>query len=165
MAALPAAAQSGPVSLTQRRINEIAAALERAHYALIEGTGERHSGELLPEYFARLMAKLPQETPAQHKARIERYLDALTRVTAASAPLRRLPALSDNSAGNRQVWQRAVQALAELPALTAKLRAEWPHELPKLSTPAVKPDSFDSELARAVWLVTTALSNLRDAQP
>jgi len=165
LVALPAAAQNSPASLTQRRINEIAAALERAHYQLIEGTGARHSGETLPDYFAHLMAKLPQETPAQHKARIEGYLAALSRVTSASAPLRRMPVLNDNSARNRQVWQRAVQALAELPGYTSRLRTEWPHEAQKLSSPAAKPDSFDSELAHAVWLVTTALSALRDAQP
>jgi len=165
LAAFASAAQSGPAALTQRRINEIAAALESAHSALIEGMGTRHPGELLPETFAHLAAKLPQETPAQHKARVERYLAILSRAVAASAPLRRMPALNDTSAGNRQVWQRAVQALDTLASYAARLRAQWPHELPKLSSPVAKPDSFDTDLAHAVWLVTGALRALRDAQP
>lgn len=165
----PIAARSQTVSITQHRINEVAASLERAHHILIEDVGKRLSGEPLPSYLTRLTAPLPAETPAQRKARVDSYITALAQAATQSASLRRMPALNDTSAGNRVLWQRAVQALNELPGCVSKLRVAWRHDQEK---PPVKPgaqekpsEAFIPLLSRAVWLVTTALGNLRDAQP
>jgi hypothetical protein len=152
--------QSG--NMTQHRINEWAAALENARIALIEGTGLRHAGESLPSYLDRIAVPLPGESPAVYRARIARYLAALTQVTTATASARRLPRLSDADPANRQRWIRATQALSYLPTHLERLCVAW-----QARTQADSPAAhlFPAELHECLNLIIAALAELRDAYP
>ena len=68
---------SGAASaVTQRRINEWAAALEQARWTLVEESGLRQPNETLHVYLYRVAQPLSAESPAQYTARIDSYLAA-----------------------------------------------------------------------------------------
>ncbi len=155
------AAAPPPTFVTQRRINEMAAALETARLALIEGTGLRRPGEGLTAYLYRIAAPLPGEPPTAFRAREQGYLAALTAAAAGTVPARRMPRLHDESPSNRQLWDRATHALSYLPKHLDRLQAAWrKRPEPNGSAPA-----FTTELRACLDLVIAALADLRDANP
>jgi hypothetical protein len=167
-----------PGAFTQRRINEMAAALERAHDALVEETGLRQNGETLEAYLARLAAPLPGEKPDRRKARIDAYVAALAKATLATAPARRMPALRDADAENQRLWHRITQSLAHLPLRIRHTEAAWQREQkfagnPKSVTPHVplrltsgsSVNTLAVELSQTLRTLNEALDALRDARP
>src|SRR5579871_6667911 len=168
--------QSAP--LTQRRINEYAASLQRARLALIEDTGLRRPQEPLTAYFARIVAACPGETAQTYAARIRGYVAALLMAAKETTPLRAMPALGDNDAANREQWLRTVKALRLLPLSIGQARATW-QRLQKQTPPVNRQDrpssnlAIDSvagrrlgaELTQATELILVAYNALRDARP
>ncbi|HZO88638.1 MAG TPA: hypothetical protein VFB38_09900 [Chthonomonadaceae bacterium] len=157
-----AAESAPPVPITQRRINEMAAALEEARRTLIAETGLRLPGEALSHYLARIAAPLPGETPARHRARITGYLAALQRATALTASGRQAPHLLDDRPANRLAWEQAASALRHLPGHVARLEAAWQRCRESRNPPSRE---FVAELGESVHLLLTAYEKLRDAQP
>jgi hypothetical protein len=154
------AQQSVGPPLTQRRINEWAAALLRARSAIVEETGLRRVGEPLNVYLIRIAHPLPGENPASRQRRLTGYVDALAAAVQATAELRRLPELHAADPANLQVWQRAVRDLAQLPDQVHRLREAG------LAASTLRPSRrFDLQLTECVALVLGAFAALRDAQP
>jgi hypothetical protein len=161
--ALASAQRAGAALVTQRRINEWAAALERARFAIVEDTRLRQPHETLDSYLKRIAQPLPGEPPAAYDRRITGYLDALSAAVDATEPARRMPALKDESLSNRQVWQRAVRDIGLLPKRVRLLRSAWQATWHLLSGRSVH--SFGAELAQTLDLVLAAFASLRDARP
>lgn len=148
--------------LTQRSINEYAAALERARFALVEETRLRLSGEPLSAYLRRIAQPLPGEPTIAYRARITSYIRSLSLCAEATTPLHHMPLLWDNGERNRQSWQRAVRSMSLLPVRTRKLRAAW-HSFAVKNAQAQR--SLDAELAQTLDIVLAAFAALRDATP
>lgn len=172
LSVMPPTAAYAQERLTQRRINEFAAALEQARFVLVEGTGLRRKGEPLQPYLHRISQPLPSETLTAYLTRISRYVDALAAAADATAPLRHSPPLSDGSMENQAVWRRSMRALSLLPARIRKLRTAWrtirtlivhPSAASRSNVPA--PPQMDVELTRTLELELSAFSALRDALP
>lgn len=160
---VPAQERPTPSAFTQRRINELAAALEQARRALNEETRLRQPGEKLPDYLRRLAAPLPAETPARYRARLERYLAALTQAATVTTMLQNVPSLHLDTPENRQTWDRAVRALKPLPLRLARVRAAWQRAESHPEKAATA--ELGSELTQTYQHVQTALDALRDARP
>jgi hypothetical protein len=161
---LPGAAQAqGVYYVTQHRINEMAAALERARVALIEETGLRQDGETLPGYLHRIAAPLPGEKPASYRIRIEGCLNALAQATDATAPIRRVPALQEAGEANRVLWQKIARSVGYLPRRMVKLHAAWKETLSKPN--AADYSALGTELTQTLTLMIVALNDLRDTRP
>lgn len=156
-----------PISVTQRQINEQAAALERARRAVAEDSGMRRPGEPLNGYLARLSVPSAHEAPAAYRKRIEGYLALFHRAAEATASARSVPTkLKDSSAGNRRTWETTSRALGFLPKRTETLSLAW-RPLQSASAGAGPEDRkrFASELSETMHLVITGLDGLRDARP
>lgn len=167
-------AQQTRSGLTQRQINALAAALQRAHRALVEETGLRHQEEPFEAYFTRIAAPLSGETPAPYKKRIEGYLSALERASQASAAFRSVPHLQDTSPENQRCWRDVAHPLRFLPGRLVKTQAAWRREQAAKKTPPTPrhpgpdpPGSSDlgSELAQTLRLINSASEALRNARP
>lgn len=170
---------SGAASaVTQRRINEWAAALEQARWTLVEESGLRQPNETLHVYLYRVAQPLSAESPAQYTARIDSYLAAFAKATAATLSVRRMPTLLDNSTANQIVWQRAVRAISLMSGRVRKSQTTWTRTrkliLQKSSgVQGTKKTFFDtagsnvlgSELEQTLGVVLEARSALRDARP
>jgi hypothetical protein len=159
---LPSGAQ--PHRMTQRRINELAATLLRAHRALIEEPGIRRADERLEAYMSRIAAPLPGETDAHYREREEGYVSAVERAAAYRGLLATRPTLRDRSVANLADWSRAEKVAAALPAAAARVRAAW------ISDRRGRPGAGETArlaggLTEAVLLLKTAFEALRDAQP
>jgi hypothetical protein len=152
-----------PPPLTQPRINEYAAALDRAVRTLVDDTGLRQPQEPLPAYLNRIVVPLPKETPSQYVARIEGYLRSLEQATRATAPLRRLPPLLDTAPTNQARWQRLTHTLSLLPRRIAKLRAAWKRE--SRHSPKPVPKTLGQEFTQTLDMALSARDGLRDARP
>ncbi len=149
--------------VTQRQINEWAAALQRARFTLIEDTGLRQPGETLDAYLRRVAQPLPGEKSPAYRTRIEGYIGALAQATHATAPARHIPQLRDGSQVNRQTWQRATRMLSLLPARLLRLRgAQQASQHPGGPESA---RSLEAELIQSMDVVLAAFSALRDARP
>ncbi len=169
-----ALAQPHGTALTQRRINELAAVLQRARLALIEDTGLRRPQEPLPAYFSRIVGVGYGEAAPARVARIEGYIAALARAAQDTASIRQVPGLRNNDAANLQCWQRAVHALTLFPTRITKARAAW-HDLrreetrnwqsSKMEVVAAPYRRLGAELTQAVELLLVAYNALRDARP
>jgi hypothetical protein len=155
--------QAATPSLTQRKINEMAATLERARLALIEDTGLRQAQEPLPIYLNRLVLPQSGEARVAYNARIEGYLKALGRTIAATAPARHAIDPRHADAANRQCWQRATQALNLLPLRMDKLQRAWREAKERDRTTGTV--ELGPELTQTLGLVIAAYSALRDARP
>jgi len=158
-----AAQAQGVYYVTQHRINEMAAALDRARVALLEEPGLRQEGETLPGYLHRIAAPLPGEKPASYRIRIEGYLDALAQATDSTAPIRRVPALQEAGEANRLLWQKIARSVGYLPRRMVKLHAAWKETLSKPS--AAGYSTLGAELTQTLTLMIVALNDLRDTRP
>jgi hypothetical protein len=152
-----------PLPLTQPRINEFAAALDRVVRALVDDTGLRRPQEPLPTYLNRIAIPLPKETPSQYVSRTEGYLRSLEQASQATAPLRRLPPIQDTNPANRARWRRLTHTLSLLPRRIAKLRAAWKRE--SRHSPKPVPKTLGQEFAQTLNIVLSARDGLRDARP
>jgi hypothetical protein len=153
-----------PSPLTQQRINEFAAALDRAVRTLVDDAGLRHPQEPLPAYFKRIVVLLPTETPTQYGVRLEGYLRNLEQSAQATGSLRKTPPLQDTTPANQARWQRIVHTLSLLPARIKKLRAVYRRERSH-KLPANAPRTLAQEFHQTLILVLSARDNLRDARP
>lgn len=157
--------------LDQRRLNELAASLQKAHRALIEETRLRREGEHLEVYMARIAAPLPNENQDRYRARVERYLAAIRQAEQATHTYRAVPVLSDRSPGNVTLWKNACRLIADLPVRVTKTQAEWrtvQAEERRAHPPAEKDraiQAFGLELTETLRLVKDASDALRDARP
>ncbi len=171
LAGLPLPGRSQPAAtITQHRINELAAALERGRYALVEDVGLRGPNETLDAYLTRLIAPLPGEKPNRWKTRLESYVAALTRATEETATGRHIPALRDTGADNRRLWQRASQDLSHLPDRLTRLQAAWKdaqktaNDGGKSPAPG-RPQPLEAQFAQMLRFLNDALEALRNARP
>ncbi len=155
---LTAVGQTAPAPLSQRRINEYAAALLTAESALLEAPRLRRPNEPLPAYCGRLVLPLPNETQARRGVRINGYFAALERAAAQTAEIRKSPPLCDSRPENQKRWQTIAAALAALPRCLRSLRADFQREK---SAPAALP----TELVQTLYALHTAKESLRDARP
>jgi hypothetical protein len=158
-----AAQAQGIYYVTQHRINEMAAALERARVALLEEPGLRQEGETLPGYLHRLAMPLPGEKPSSYRTRIEGYLNALAQATDATASIRRVPTLLEAGEANRLLWQKIARSVGYLPRRMVKLHAAWKETLSKPNAAGFS--ALGTEMTQTLALMIVALNDLRDARP
>src|SRR5437868_2953479 len=96
-------------SITQHRINELAARCVTAQMAMSGLHGKQKPGE----------------TAEQFKTRIKGYLDALDTVDKALAPIHQVPSLVNRGADNTQLWQRVSAAATRLSGEVSDVKAAW----------------------------------------
>lgn len=149
--------------MTQRRINDIAAVLERGRRALLEEPHLRQPGETLPNYLNRIAGPLPHETPATYRTRVEGYLKALERVSEETAPARQMPALHSADAANQNLWRHAGRDLGYLPKRMTLTQAAWKLAQNRPDPAAVT--ALGAQLDQTLQLILDAYARLRDAQP
>ena len=149
--------------LSQRGINEMAAALESVRLTLIEDTGLRRPQEPLPVYLDRLALPQSGEAAGVYDSRMEGYLKSLRRAVVATAPARHSLFLRHTDAANQQCWQRAAQALSLLPARVDKLERAWRQA--RRGDRAAADPRLGGQLAQTLGLVLAGYSALRDARP
>ena len=151
-----------PEPMTQRRINEAAAILDRTRRAIIEDTGLRRAGEPLNIYLGRIVSALSGERPDQSHRRLESYVAALEQGATQTAPFRTHAALRDSSAANVANWHHAGTALNALPGRILNLRRVW--QTTRGNGGVSSPEMLTA-LTQALRTVLTALDALRDARP
>jgi hypothetical protein len=167
----PRLASAGPgdaPATTQRQINGMAAALERARMALIEDTGLRQPQEPLSAYLDRIAAPQPGEAVTAYNVRLQGYLKAIEQAATATAPGRRVPPLRHADPANRQIWQRAAEALTRLPLSLQQARDAWKSvvsEETRNSARTAPLHRLGAELNRSLAQILTAFGALRDARP
>jgi hypothetical protein len=159
-------------ALSQRRINELAASLQRARLALIENTGLRRPQEPLLAYFLRIVEIGSGEADQAYQARIKGYMETLTVAEKDTASLRTLPTLRHNAPANQRQWQQAIGALHLLPARIQKIRALWQALQQKERAQQQEQANRQSpyrrlgmEFTQAMELILVAYNALRDAEP
>lgn len=154
------AAQAQP-RLTQRRINAMAAALERVQYGILQDARLRRAGEPLNAYLDRLVLPLSGESAAQYRQRIEGYLHLIARAIQETATCGTLSALEDKSDANEKIWAKAQQRWRLLPARLRKTRAAWNRQ----RTDAPDPKPLSVELEQTLRLALALKNDLRNARP
>ena len=162
--ALPAACSTAAQPVAQRHINELAAALLRAHRTLIEEAGLRRDGEHLDAYMGRIALPLPSESDARYRAREESYVSALERAGAASLTCTSVPVLRDTSAANIGIWNQVVKATVRLPNETARVRVAWT-ACRHSSSVHSGAKRLGNEMTRTMLVIKTAYDALREAHP
>src|SRR5205823_8793663 len=107
--------QSAPVTLTQHKINEIAAKCVTAQQTMsgLKGT------------------KKPGETQEQFNQRIKSYLAALDAAQQALARLKQMPALTSATPDNEALWRNIVTNVGKLDRDIHDAREAWA-AVPKL---------------------------------
>lgn len=148
-------------AITQRHINTLAACLYQTTHLLIEAPGVRRPQEPIPDYFARLLAPLPNEKPAARHARVAGYLTLLAQTVDRTAALRKIPTLQTASASNKALWQLINRNVLDLSACLEKLRLDWAQEE---NRPA-PPSETVKIMAQTIWHMQNAYAALRDALP
>lgn len=131
-------------TLTQHKINEIAAKCVTAQMAFSGLHGAPKKGE----------------TPEQFKGRIKGYLDALDTVEQGLAPIKQKPTLVNISAENSKRWQEIVSAVNRLPGDVAEAKSAW-----KAYPTQGEKAKLGNRLAQSLATVQVVLSGLRDAKP
>jgi hypothetical protein len=162
------------IPMSQRRINELAAALQQARLNLIENTGLRQPQEPLPGYFLRMAYPSTTVNDEVRQKRIAEFIATTKRVARDTASIRNLPMLSHNDTANVQLWLKAVRAVDRLPVCITRLKAAWQavrqDELrnSQSSDPAVAGAPYrrlGAELTQTTELILVAYNALRDAKP
>ncbi len=152
--------------LTQRRINDYSAALEKCRRSLLVSPGLRKQGETLPAYILRIAARLPGEDSAGYLKRENSYIDILQEASDSTASARVVPALKDTSAANVTLWKRAARDLGYLPKRMAQVRsAEGSASVQPAAQHGGPAPALATEMLTTIQLVIDAFSNLRDARP
>jgi hypothetical protein len=149
--------------VSQRRINDYAAALERCRRSLLVEPSLRTIGETLPAYISRVTSPLPHEDRPHYQSRLNSYIDALELAAESTVPARSIPPLRDSSSANSTLWRRAARDLGYLPKRMVQVRAM---ANTAFSNPdAVRYHAVGSEILTTLQLVLDAYNNLRDARP
>jgi len=157
------AAQPGkPVS--QAKINDYAAAIERCRRDILESPHLRNRGETLPAYMNRICASLPAESRTQYLHRVAGYVRSMEQAVEATEGGRIVPTLVHADAGNTAHWARISKDLGYLPKRIEKVRDAWraAEHASDLSTTGAK---LGSEMAETLQLMLDAFGHLRDAAP
>ena len=149
--------------ITQRRLNDYSAALEKCRRSLLDTPGLRNPGETLPLYILRIASRLPGEDSAHYQKRENSYVDILGEAADSTASARMVPALKNTSAANVTLWRRAVRDLGYLPKRMVQVRSSASSVSAKSGGPAAK--ALASEMLTTLQLVIDAFANLRDARP
>jgi len=151
--------------LSQRKINEMAAALETARLALIEDTGLRRPGEPLAAYFDRVIQPQAGEPLVACALRVQGYIDSLSRAADATAAGRHLVAVDHTGTANRLSLRRAAQALSLLPVRVDKLKRAARHASQTSHFGTVSYHHWlGAQFNETLELVLAAYSALRDAR-
>ncbi len=143
-----------PVTLTQRKINGMAAKIEQALIDILETPNLRRPNEPIRTYCQRLTAHRPNEVTDQYKKRLTEYADSIERAVPSGMTDGKLPALSETSAANQARWQRLTKTFGYLPVRLKKLRAAIAGRQPTAS-----------EIEQTLSLLFSARDELRDARP
>lgn len=152
---------------TQRRINEVAAAVEQVRRTMLDETGLRKPGESLSEYIRRIALPLSSETARLYRQRIDHYLALIDAATQAlnTEWFAHRPALRDTSEANQTLWKRLIRTQGFLSARVVKTRRAWhPQSTNQKFDQKIDP-KFDQELDATFQLVITASDTLRDLRP
>ena len=154
---ISAGGQTKP-ALSQRRINEYAAALLSAERALLEAPRLRLPNEPLPAYCRRLVLPLPNEKEAERRARINGYFAALEKAANQTAEIRKAPPLLDAELENQKRWKLISASVSALPRCLQSLRADFQRE-------KTAPNALPNELIQTLYAIHAAKEALRDARP
>jgi hypothetical protein len=149
--------------LTQRRVNDYSAALERCRRSILVSPGLRGQIEPLPAYISRVSARLPGEDTYHYQIRVRSYIAAIEAAAESTASARMLPTLKNNSVANLSLWRRAVRDLGYLPKRIVQVRSAEQSAIHDPGASTAK--SLASELLITIQLILDAYSNLRDARP
>ncbi len=155
-------AQQGP-AVSQRKINEMAASLDRCRRTLIETPAIRQQGETLPAYIQRISAPLVGESKTGYLKRVSSYVRALARTANETASFRVPPTLKHADAANQSLWQRATRDISYLPKRMDHVAAAWSHA--EQHTEPEQTKALATEILETVQLMIDAYTNLRDAAP
>ena len=148
------ACADAPVTLTQRKINGIAAKIEQALSAILETPKLRRSNESIRSYCQRLTARSTNEVTEQYRKRLTQYADSIERAVPSGMTGGKLPALAETSAVNQARWKRLAKAFSYLPVRVKKVR-----------TALASGQNVAPELEQTLALLLSARDELRDARP
>ena len=155
------AAQPGK-PVTQAKINDYAAAIERCKRELLESPHLRIRGETLPVYMNRICGVLPAESRTQYLHRVAGYVRSMEHAVEATDGGRIVPTLVHADAANTAHWARISKDLGYLPKRMDHVRDAW-----RIAEHA--PDGngaqLGSEMAETLQLMLDAFGHLRDAAP
>ncbi len=143
-----------PVTLTQRKINSIAAKVEQALSDILETPQLRRPNESIHAYCQRLTARRPNEVTDQYKKRLIQYADSIGRAMPVVLTDGKLPALAETAVTNQARWKRLTKTFGTLPLRMKKLRTAIAGSQP-----------VASELEQTLALLFSARDELRDARP
>jgi hypothetical protein len=149
--------------ITQRRVNDASAAIERCRRGLLETPGLRRKSEPLPAYLYRMAAVLPGENVAVYRSRCASYVEMLSRASEDTAFVREVPRLVDSGAANSGLWRRAARDFSYLPKRIEHVRNAW--RAASASQSAANTHAFGAEILQTLLLMIDADNNLRDARP
>jgi len=157
-----ASAQSGP-AVSQRRVNDYAASLERCRREILETPHLRLAGEPLPAYLARVCTLLPGEAKTAYLNRVSGYVRSVAIAVDSTESARVLPTLKHADSSNLALWTRAVRDLGYLPKRMTFVRAAWRGA--ELQTDPAHCSELATQMLQTLQLMIDAYSNLRDAEP
>ncbi len=149
--------------ITQRGINNYAAALQRARYAVIENTGLRNPGEALVPYLMRISSPLPGESRSKFLARVSKYISAIINASKETEDLKSAPDLIDTDQVNRKAWNHAVRYSLLFPREVVKLKSDWNHVKKKNSIESSR--RFQNEFINCIQTDLAEFDILRDVLP
>ncbi|WP_044949070.1 hypothetical protein [Chthonomonas calidirosea] len=125
MACLLPAACAEAMVVTQRCINQWAAAADDVRHAIVVDTGLRLPGEQLDAYLRRIALPLPNETPQAYQKRITAYFTAFQKANAHLSQIRELPTLQARTSTNLRIWQQIVLDAHSAPRQLHFLQIDW----------------------------------------
>lgn len=143
----------------QRRINELAAILQRPQNALSDSKNLRKEGETLESYMTRLSTRGQGETEQRRNLRIEGYLLVLEKTSEEAKRWRRPAKRDDSSAGNLKLWSLIWKAINALPVRIEKTKSVWK----RLQSGETAP--LGVELSASLRTLKIGIDALRDARP
>lgn len=163
------AVAQGVPAITQRHLNDYAAALEKCRRALLEVPGLRKDKEPLPAYILRISSHLPGEAQAQYLKRVAGYVDTLDSACTSVVGAAVVPPLKNGSAANTALWQRAARDIGYLPRRMTHVRAAFRTAQKAAGHASIQDTAVQhaigSEILQTVQLILDAYANLRDARP
>ncbi len=152
-----------PVGITQRKINDYAAAIEGCRQTIVDSTGLRQAAEPLPAYVVRVCMKMPGEGSNAYRARVGKYVEALEKVSYITASCTTMPALKHSDSANTKLWSRTVKDFGYMPKRMIQVEAAW--KVAQTGDNASKTAVIGKEILITLQLALDAYNNLRDARP
>ncbi len=143
----------------QRRINELAAILQRPQNALSDSKNIRKEGETLESYMIRLLTRGQDETEKGQNLRIEGYVLALKNTSEEAKSWQRPAKRDDSSVGNLKLWSLIWKAIDALPVRVEKTQSVWK----RLKSGKTAP--LGVELSASLRTLKIGIDALRDARP